>query len=235
MTSIPASAGAATPTRPRTVDWALYAIVARCVLLLISALLEYPYYQHVLDRTRQLNPKATAAQIKVAVPTGNVAVLQAIIGIVLVLLVAKFVRDGKNWARILFAVLVVLLFRDVFGLSALANKADPWPLRISIALTASAAIVAVSLLFVRPSAPFFRRPGVQANPSPFGGLFRPRPTTATTGDRGGAPAASKAGRAPGKSRGNDPSPAASGVGRSAARPAGQSARPRGKSRKAGEV
>jgi hypothetical protein len=252
MTSLPASAATDRPARPRTVEWALYAIVARCVFVLVTALLEYPYHQQLLDRTRQLNPKATAAQIQAAVPTGTQGLIQTLIGVALILVVAKFVRDGKNWARILFAVLVVLLFRDVFGLTALAAKGYPVPLRVTVTLTGAAAIVAVSLLWVRPSAPFFRRTGGAAAASPFAAMFRPRsvppqgvPPRAAAGRvaaTAGADRSAKAGRPAGKSRvtaGQAGQATATadipGVARDSAVPrASQSGRPRGKSRKADE-
>ncbi|CAN5492554.1 hypothetical protein BH10ACT8_BH10ACT8_19280 [soil metagenome] len=205
---VPQATGQSTVDRPRTVDYALYAIAARCVLVIAYSLSLYTA-RSTLIQTIRTSPQAkgwTDAHINSAFDSAvRSNILVAVIGSVLILLVARFIRDGKNWARWMFAVLVVFPLSPlsdvlrIFGVTADA----PILVRALSVLTGLAALAAVILLFIRPSAPFFRRrpmpdggiPIAGAGSGLLAGLMRPRGssalgnTAATAKPTGSAPAA----------------------------------------------
>ncbi|MDQ1730149.1 MAG: hypothetical protein QOK10_308 [Pseudonocardiales bacterium] len=181
--------------RPRTVDWAIYAIFARCAFSLAAGLLDFPYHSQLLDRARQLNPKYSESQLHAAVPSAAQGLFLTLATVFMILVLAKYIRDGKNWARWTFAVVSVLVFRDVFLVAALSLHGYPFLLRAALFLTGVSTLAAIVLLFLRQSSEYFRKPGAASASSPFGALFKPRrpiarsAATRPAGDEATKPAA----------------------------------------------
>jgi hypothetical protein len=226
----------ATGDRPRTVDWACYAIIARCVLVIAFSLSLFSARSELVASIRgSAQAKGwTDEHINSAFDSSvRTNLLIAIVGSVLILLVAKYIRDGRNWARWLFTILVVLPFSPLSDVARIIGFTASVPVLVRVLsfLTGVAALAAVVLLFVGPSKAYFRKPvtaGAAAPVSPFGGLFKQRSVAGSASNspakpgkpavRGKAPSAVADDLAPAKPTG----PAVS-----AKRPA-----PRAKSRKA---
>jgi hypothetical protein len=232
-----ASETAATGDRPRTVDWAWYAIIARCVLVIAFALSLFSARTDLVAsiRTSAQAKGWTDEHINSAFDSSvRTNLLIAIVGSVLIMLVAKYIRDGRNWARWLFTILVVLPFSPLSDVARIIGFTASVPIlvRVLSVLTGVAALAAVVLLFVGPSKAYFRKPATAdggATPaSPFGGLFKPRPVAAPASNspaKPGKPAVRGKARS---SVADGPSPAKpTGPAAAAKRPA-----PRAKSRKA---
>jgi hypothetical protein len=177
--------------RPRTVDYALYAIVAKCVFSVLFAFALYTARSEVTDQWRKDHPDWSATTLHDKFESAIRAnIIQAIVITVLVLLIAKFIRDGKNWARWLFAVLMVVPFTplaDVLRLLSVFMRGGLL-LKVLSLIIGLSTLAAVVLLFVRPSSPYFRKTAVDSvvRVSPFAALFRPRPRPGAA--KGGAPA-----------------------------------------------
>lgn len=163
---------ASRPDRPRLVDYALYALVARCVFALGSAFAIYGARPEITRSLAKLHPDWSAAKLHDEVSSALKAnVLSTLITIVLVLLMGKFIRDGRNWARWVFLVLAFLVTRDVLQVTAFFQYHD-LAFRTLSGLTGLAAVAALLLMFMPSSSHFFRRPGATAS---LLGVFRPRP------------------------------------------------------------
>ena len=179
----PEAADAPTPpARPRTVDWAVYAIFARCLFSLASGLLLFPYHDELLRRERDLFPKLTDAQVHQAVGSAGVGLFGAVLSALVCLALGKFIRDGRNWARWAFAVVSVLIFKDVYFILLPFVHGYPPLLGIVAAVSGVAAFAAIVLTFLRPSMQYFRETtnfrraqrGMPEVASPLAALFRPR-------------------------------------------------------------
>lgn len=170
------------PARPRTVDWAVYAIFLRCLFSLASGGLLFPYHDALLRRERDLYPKLTDVQVHQAVGSAGVGLFGAVLSAVVCLVLAKFIRDGRNWARWAFAIVSVLIFKDVYFILLPFVHGYPPLLGIIAAVSGVAAFAAIVLTFLRPSMQYFREVtayrragrGLPQLASPFGALFRPR-------------------------------------------------------------
>jgi hypothetical protein len=165
--------------RPRTVDLGLYAVLARCVLGLLSAVALYAARPRIISDFRSSEPTWSDAKLHHEASSylrGNLLV--AIAFVVMVLLVAKFIRDGRNWARWFYALISVFPTSDIFKV-AVFGQSVPFLFKITTGLTGVAAIVAISFFFVRPSRPYFRKATVEGGPArapmmSFRGLLSPR-------------------------------------------------------------
>lgn len=177
-----ATDGPPPPARPRTVDWAVYAIFLRCLFSLGSGLLLFPYHDALLRREHDSYPKLTDAQVHQAVGSAGAGLFGAVLSAVVCLVLAKFIRDGKNWARWAFAIVSVLVFKDVYFILLPFVHGYPLLLGIVAAVSGLAALAAIVLTFLRPSMQYFRevtayrraRRGMPEIASPLTALFRPR-------------------------------------------------------------
>jgi hypothetical protein len=205
--------------RPPSVDYALYAILAECVLSVLASVTLFGERDWLIKQWQKNNTYPNASDQTLRHNFNNFthqAVIVAIVIALLLILLAKFLREGKGWARWMFVIFTVLPGLPTAYLWNVTNFLInvPAPYRILSGCTGLAALAALVFLFMRTSRPYFRKPGAVAATSPFAALLRPR----TAASRTAAPPAAKA--APG-------SPA----GRSAAKPASAGAKgSRGKTR-----
>jgi hypothetical protein len=164
------NSGPGRPGRPRAVDLAVYAILLRCVLALAAALALFGAKDEVRRNLATLHPEWSAATLAERLDSqlrSNVVV--TIVYIVLVLLIAKFIRDGRNWARWLFTIVAFLVAGDVFRMTAFFTG-DNVAYRLLSGLTGVAAVVAIVLLF-SPAAREYFRPAATDTVSPLRALF----------------------------------------------------------------
>jgi hypothetical protein len=155
--------------RPRNVELALGAILVRCVLALAAACALFGAKAELRRNAATLHPEWSAATLSDKVDgVLRTNVLLTVVYIGLVLLVAKFIRDGRNWARWLYAFVAFFVARDVFQVVGFFSG-DNLAFRLLSGLTGLASIVAIVLLFLPSSAGYFRPGGAVA--SPLGALF----------------------------------------------------------------
>jgi hypothetical protein len=150
------------PARPRSIDYAVWAILARCVFALGAAFALYGTRADARRTVARANPTWTARQIEDYITSAfRSSMVVTIVSILLVLLLAKLIRDGRNWSRWLFAVLVFIVLGDVqrvFGFFASGSVA----FQVLSGLTGLSAAAALVLLFLPASNAHFRRPGTVA-------------------------------------------------------------------------
>jgi hypothetical protein len=155
--------------RPRNVDLALGAVLVRCVLALAAAFALFGAKAELRRNAATLHPEWSAATLADKVDSelrSNVVLTVVYIG--LVLLIAKYIRDGRNWARWVYAFVAFLVAGDVFRVAGFFSG-DNLLFRLLSGLTGLASIVAIALLFLPSSAAYFRPAG--ASGSPLGALF----------------------------------------------------------------
>lgn len=145
--------------RPRTIDYAVWAIVGRCVFALGAAFAMYGTREEARPTVAKANPTWTAQQIENYISSAfKTSTVITIVAILLVLLIAKLIRDGRNWARWLFAVLAFMVLGDVQRLTGFFVSGSV-VFRVLSGLTGLTALAALVLLFVPASNAHFRRPG----------------------------------------------------------------------------
>jgi hypothetical protein len=155
--------------RPRNVDLAVGAILLRCVLALGAALALFGAKAELRRTAATLHPEWSAATLAQKVDSElRSNLLLTVVYIALVLLIAKYIRDGRNWARLLYAFVAVLVAGDVFRVAGFFSG-DNLLFRVLSGFTGLASLVAVVLLFLPPSGGYFR--SARASGSPFGALF----------------------------------------------------------------
>ncbi|KQR02848.1 hypothetical protein ASF72_06495 [Arthrobacter sp. Leaf141] len=146
---------------PQLVTISFWLIIASAVIYVISMFtglgqLDDPAMRGPIDD--QLEGSGVSYEDVKGFMTGSLVVF-AIIGVALYLLVAFFVRKGKNWARILGTVFAALSIIGLFGIPSIGT------------LGTVAGIVAIVLLYLPKAAPYFRKQQPFANPyggSPYG-------------------------------------------------------------------
>jgi len=169
--------GAARAGRPRTVELALAAILLRCVLALAAAAALFGAKAELRRNAATLHPDWSPATLADKVDSelrSNLVLTLAYIG--LVLLIAKYIRDGRNWARWLYTFVAFLVAGDVFRLTGFFST-DNLLFRLLSGFTGLASVAAIVLLFLRPSAAYFRPAGVPS--SSLGALFGGRAALAS--------------------------------------------------------
>lgn len=165
------SPGAPSAGRPRAVDLALYAILLRCVLALAAAFALFGAKDEVRRNAAKLHPEWSAATLADRVDSqlrSNVVV--TVVYIVLVLLIAKFIRDGRNWARWLYTVVAFLVAGDVLRITGFFTGENV-AFRMLSGLTGVAAVVAIVLLFSPAAREYFRPAPGAGRVSPLQALF----------------------------------------------------------------
>ncbi len=162
------------PSRPATVDYAVYALIARCVLSLAASLALFGARDDVrtsLAETYQ-DKHWTAQQLHDNVDSWlRQQLVTAVVMIVVVAVLIKLIRDGRNWARWLYLAVAILLSRDVYRVAGFFVYHD-FLARMLTGLVGLSAIAALALLFLPDSNTYFRPAGGQAR-GLFGGMFRP--------------------------------------------------------------
>ncbi|HEX4729468.1 MAG TPA: hypothetical protein VH298_16790 [Jatrophihabitans sp.] len=162
--------------RPATVDYAVYALIVRCVFSVLSALVAYGARPEITDAIAKANSNKnwTADQLRHNVDsTLRATVITALLVSVMVLVMAKFLRDGKNWARWLYVVFAILVARDVQQVLGLVQYHNVL-LRLTSGLTGLAALAALVLMFL-PASNAYLRPA-DGRSGLFGSMFGPRST-----------------------------------------------------------
>ncbi|HTZ43643.1 MAG TPA: proline-rich domain-containing protein [Jatrophihabitans sp.] len=170
-------------SRPPVVDYAVYALIARCVFSLLSALALYgargEVTRSVADANKSKNWSAATLHHNVdTLLRGNL--ISTLVMVALVAILSKFIRDGRNWSRWVYLVFSVLITRDLFQVLGFFQYHNV-PVRLSTGLVGVSSIAAIVLMFLPESNAYFR-PASGAPASLLGGLFRPRPNV-----RGGLP------------------------------------------------
>jgi hypothetical protein len=176
--------GAPRVARPRSVDLALGAIVLRCVLALASAFALFGAKDELRRNAAELRPQWSPATVSERVDSqlrSNLLLTVVFIG--LVLLIAKFIRDGRNWARWLYAVVAFLIAGDVLRVTGFFTG-DNLLFRLLSGFTGVAAIAAIVLLFSSSSTAYFRPAVGAGSVSPLLTLFGGR--RAAAANRGDA-------------------------------------------------
>jgi hypothetical protein len=145
--------------RPRNVDLAVGAILLRCVLALAAAFALFGAQDELRRNAADLHPEWSASTLADRVESelrSNVVLTLVYIG--LVLLIAKFIRDGRNWARWLYAFFAVLVAGDVLRVAGFF-AGDNLLFRLLSGLTGLAAAAAIVLLFSPSASRYFRPAG----------------------------------------------------------------------------
>lgn len=131
-------------------------LIASAAIFVASALaglttLDDPRFRDVFDSQVQGTGAGVTYEDMKGVIAGTLVVF-TIIGLALYLLVAFFVRKGKNWARILGTVFAALSVLGLFGPPSFAT------------IGTLLGIAAIVLLYLPGAAPYFRRQQPFANP-----------------------------------------------------------------------
>jgi hypothetical protein len=188
------------PVRPRTVDYALYAIAARCVFSLLAAFALYGERDEISKTARKHNPTWSDSMLHDRVSSAiRSNLIQTLIVIAILLLLGKMIRDGRGWSRWVYTIVSFFPLGDVFKVTGFFASGHV-VFKVPYGLTGLAAIVSIALLFVRPSIAYFKPAGT-GRVSPFAGFLKPRippaaqpestpaPTTSVTAAKRPAPRA----------------------------------------------
>ena len=197
----PATPTATTPAQPpSTIRYAAIALVVAGVLGVVAALTEYSsaVKQWLFDETKKADLKSSDVKSgKKAMPTDEhirhtinssttPVVLISLVVLALLVYVAFSLWKGKYWTRwTVLAIFVVLTFftgTPGGGLNGLllVTSAAPAALRFTAFLSSLSMLVAVVLVFLRPSQAYLALNRPARKPRAAGGLFGPRPTPADT-------------------------------------------------------
>ncbi|GKV74433.1 MULTISPECIES: hypothetical protein [Pseudarthrobacter] len=141
---------------PQMVNISFWLLIASAAIFVISMLtglttLDDPMFRDAFETQIEGSGAGVTYEDMKGVIAGTLVVF-AIIGLALYLLVAFFVRKGKNWARILGTVFAALSIFGLFGPPSFAT------------LGTLLGIAAIVLLYLPASAPYFRRQQPFANP-----------------------------------------------------------------------
>ena len=174
MTTDVTSGGRAPSGRPYTVDYAVYAIVARCVFAMLAAFALYGARNEITRAGRTDHPEWSAARLHDEVNSAlRTNLVETLVVIAMILILAKMIRDGRGWSRWVYTVVSVVPFGDVLKVTGLFSSGNLL-LRLTYGMTGVTAIAGIVLLFLRPSAAYFRPAGVGPRVSPLAMLFRPK-------------------------------------------------------------
>ena len=141
---------------PQLVNISFWLLIASAAIFVISMLtglttLDDPMFRDAFETQIEGSGAGVTYEDMKGVIAGTLVVF-AIIGLALYLLVAFFVRKGKNWARILGTVFAALSIFGLFGPPSFAT------------IGTLLGIAAIVLLYLPASAPYFRRQQPFANP-----------------------------------------------------------------------
>ena len=141
---------------PQLVNISFWLLIASAVIFVVGMLiglgqLDDPQLRQLFEQQMRTSGTEISYDSMKSVIAGTLVVF-AIIGAALYLLVAFFIRKGKNWARILGTVFAALSIFGLFGVPSLAT------------LGTVLGIVAIVLLYLPAAAPYFRKQQPFANP-----------------------------------------------------------------------
>ena len=149
------------PSRPPVVDYAVYALIARCVFSLGAAFALYGARNEVTRTLADANKDKhwSAADLHDKVDAALKAnLITTLVMIVLVAVIARFVWSGRNWARWLYLFFAILITRDIFQVFGFLQY-DDFLTRVLTGLVGLSSIAALALLFLPASNAFFRPAG----------------------------------------------------------------------------
>ncbi|MEO6500302.1 MAG: hypothetical protein ABIQ09_00135 [Jatrophihabitantaceae bacterium] len=176
--------------RPRNVDLAVSAIALRCVLALASAFALFGAKDELRRNAAELHPEWSPATLAERVDSElRSNVILTLVYIALILLIAKFIRDGRNWARWLYAFIALLVAGDVLRVTGFFTG-DNLLFRLLSGFTGVAAIAALVLLFSPSSSAYFRS-AAGAGMSPLRTLFGGRAAALAAREDAGRPNAGR--------------------------------------------
>ncbi|NUT72699.1 hypothetical protein [Pseudarthrobacter sp. C4D7] len=141
---------------PQLVNISFWLLIASAAIFVISMLtgltqLDDPQFRQAFEQQVQASGAGVTYDDIKSVIAGTLVVF-AIIGAALYLLVAFFIRKGKNWARILGTVFAALSILGLFGVPSFGT------------LGTVLGIAAIVLLYLPAAAPYFRKQQPFANP-----------------------------------------------------------------------
>ncbi|PNI07076.1 hypothetical protein CXX84_18440 [Arthrobacter sp. AFG7.2] len=141
---------------PQLVNISFWLLIAAAAIFVISMLtglttLDDPMFRNAFEDQIEGSGAGVTYEDMKGVIAGTLVVF-AIIGLALYLLVAFFVRKGKNWARILGTVFAALSVFSLFGPPSFAT------------IGTLLGIAAIVLLYLPAAAPYFRRQQPFGNP-----------------------------------------------------------------------
>ncbi|MDT0168282.1 hypothetical protein [Pseudarthrobacter sp. BRE9] len=142
---------------PQLVNISFWLLIASAVIFVISLLtgltqLDDPLFRQTFEDQMAAGGATGVTYDDIKGVIAGTLVVFAIIGVALYLLVAFFVRKGKNWARILGTVFAALSIFGLFGPPSFAT------------IGTLLGIAAIVLLYLPASAPYFRKQQPFANP-----------------------------------------------------------------------
>ena len=148
---------------PQLVNISFWLLIGAAVIFVVSLLtgitmLDDPTFRGAFEEQVEGSGAGVTYEDMMGVIAGTLVVF-ALIGAALYLLVAFFVRKGKNWARILGTVFAALSVLGLFGPPSIGT------------LGTLLGIAAVVLLYLPAAAPYFR--GQQPYANPYGNLGNP--------------------------------------------------------------
>src|SRR3954452_4624962 len=168
------------PARPPVVDYAVFALIIRCVCSIAAALSLYgargEVSQSLADANKDKNWSAETLRHNVDA-TLRANLITTLVMVVLVAIVIKFIRDGRSWARWLYLAFAVLITRDIFQVLGFFQYHHLLT-RVLTGLVGLSSIAALALLFLPEANTYFRPAGGSAGL--LGSMFRPRIPTAAT-------------------------------------------------------
>jgi hypothetical protein len=142
---------------PQLVNISFWLLIASAVVFVVSMLvgltqLDDPQFRRVFEQQMAAGGAAGVTYDDIKGVIAGTLIVFAIIGAALYLLVAFFVRKGKNWARILGTVFAALSVLGLFGVPSFGT------------IGTILGIAAIVLLYLPAAAPYFRKQQPFANP-----------------------------------------------------------------------
>lgn len=142
---------------PQLVNISFWLLIASAVIFVVAMLtgltqLDDPAYRQAFEQQMEAGGATGVTYDDIQGVIAGTLVVFAIIGVALYLLVAFFVRKGKNWARILGTVFAALSVLGLFGPPSLGT------------IGTLLGIAAIVLLYLPGAAPYFRKQQPFANP-----------------------------------------------------------------------
>src|SRR3954451_4842403 len=161
MMSANTTAEVSAPSRPSVVDYAVYALIARCVFSLGAAIALYGARNEVnrtlADANKDKHWSAADLHDKVDAALKE-NLITTLVMIVLVDTIAWFIRSRRNWARWIYLFFAILITRDIFQVFGFLQY-DDFLTRVLTGLVGLSSIAALALLFLPASNAFFRPAG----------------------------------------------------------------------------
>lgn len=142
---------------PQLVNISFWLLIASAVVFVVSMLvgltqLDDPQFRKVFEQQMAAGGASGVTYEDIKGVIAGTLIVFAIIGAALYLLVAFFVRKGKNWARILGTVFAALSVLGLFGVPSFGT------------IGTILGIAAIVLLYLPAAAPYFRKQQPFANP-----------------------------------------------------------------------